>query len=609
MDKEKIIGSLNVGMSWLSRLLCWLTVPVRSNWVFLVVLVLLQGLCMWREWMYEADTEVHIWHFLYDLFMVCLLLQLIPERFRRFVKWILYACAYVLYSFEIFLMEQFQTIYTPTTINLWRETNAEESKEFLMAYCQGEAFWLTIGLVAVVMAIHAGVVLLQRKWGRSGRCLPSWLQPLVALLILVVFCMSVPTALHEKEKIVKFYTSAEQAEKIKWETFYSPVYRLAYSFHMVHLANLDLEDLRVNMRHLTVDSCDYCCPNIVLVIGESYSKHHSQLYGYKYATTPYMRRMQKEGSLVAMEDAITPWNLTSKVFKNMLSTYDMNAKGNWTKGVLFPALMRKAGYKVAFLTNQFQKAQNQNGVDFNGSFFLNDVELDSMCFDVRNEEGYAYDGDFIREYEKYEPSANNLIIFHLYGQHTKYDCRFDKKHAYFTTDSLKARKKLNKEQKQIVADYDNATRYNDEVFNSICNYFVDKDAIVIYLSDHGEEVYDYIWMFGRTPGDRIDSPIANYEFQIPMVMWFSEPFKEQHPDIVERVKDARQKPFISSNLSQLILGLAGVHTKWYSPKRDLLNEHYHPGPRLLKGSISYDSIIKGSRFDKNKVQKKTVKQK
>ena len=364
-----------------------------------------------------------------------------------------------------------------------------------------------------------------------------------------------------------------------------------------------MEHLRVSMRHIVVDSCSHKCPNIVLVIGESYNKHHSQLYGYKLPTTPKMLDMYRKGDLVVMKDAVTSWNLTSRVFKSMLSTHDMKCSGNWTDGVLFPAIMRKAGYKVAFLTNQFQKSRSQNGVDFNGSFFLNDAELDTMCFDVRNERGNVLDGELLHEYDHYVPGKYNFTIFHLYGQHTQYSCRYDAKHDFFTVDSIK-RKKLNREQRKVVAEYDNATRYNDSVFSVICQKFRDEDAIVVYLSDHGEEVYDYIKMFGRTPGDVIDAAIAYYEFQIPMVVWFSPKFKERHKDVVKQVKKNCRSPFFSSNVSQMIMGLAGVESSWYNPKRDIFSDKYLPSKRYLKGVYSYDSILKGTQF----APKKRVKE-
>jgi len=511
---------------------------------------------------------------------------------RRFIKIIFYGIAYLSTFFEIFIMERFQVIFTPTTVNLWRETTLEETQEFFLAYLTGSALWTTLGLLLLTACVHAVL----SKIGHLTSTQPHLLKFITSLCIVCIIISSISPTLGEKELLCRFFSSSDQAEKVKSELFYSPVYRIVYSLCMLHVAEQDLEELKNSMKNIRIDSCSHQCPNIILVIGESFSKHHAQLYGYKYKTTPNMMRMRKEKNLAVMYDAITPWNLTSKVFKNMLSTSDMNKQGKWTDGVLFPAIMRKAGYKVAFLTNQYQKSTRQNGIDFNGSFFLNDPELDTLCFDIRNEKHYALDGDFIKEYEHYQPASHNFIIFHLYGQHVKYNCRFDKSNQYFTADSLD-RKKLNLEQKQIVADYDNATRYNDQVFADICHYFEKDDAIVIYLSDHGEEVYDYIRMFGRTPGDNISAPIAYYEFEIPMVMWFSPVFKEKHADIVAKAKSVYKEPFISSNISQLVLGLAGIKCKWYEPERDLLSNVYSPQKRLLKGTIPYDSIIAGSKFE------------
>ena len=577
---------------FLAKVLCTLAMPIRHNWVFVLMMLLMLSLCIWREWIYQVDTALHYWHFCFDIYLLCIFLMLFRHNIRRYVKFLLYGIAYLSTFFEIFIMERFQVIFTPTTINLWRETNAEETREFFLAYFTGSAFWITSGLLLLTVCIH--ILLSKLEDWKAPR--PYLLKLLSSFCIVLITILSISPTLGEKELLCRFFSSSEQAEKVKSELFYSPVYRIVYSLCMLHVADQDLDDLKESMKNIQIDSCHHQCPNIILVIGESFSKHHAQLYGYKYKTTPNMIRMRNEKSLAVMYDAVTPWNLTSKVFKNMLSTYDMNKSGKWTDGVLFPAIMRKAGYKVAFLTNQYQKSTTQNGIDFNGSFFLNDSELDTLCFDIRNEKHYALDGDFIKEYEHYQPAAYNFIIFHLYGQHVKYNCRFDQSHQYFTADSLN-RKKLNQEQKQIVADYDNATRYNDQVFADICHYFEKDDAIVIYLSDHGEEVYDYIRMFGRTPGDNISAPIAYYEFEIPMVMWFSPIFKEKHAAIVAKARAVYREPFISSNISQLVMGLAGIKCKWYEAERDLLSDAYTPQQRLLKGTIPYDSIIAGSKFE------------
>ena len=591
--------------SWLMKGVEWLARPLVSNGTLVCVLFLLWGIGVWREAEYEVETGIHARHMLLDVYLLCVLLKLLPERWCRMTKWAIYIVVYPVTFFEVFLMERFRIIYTPTSINLWRETTWQESREFFQSYLEGTALWVTLGLCAALLMIHFLLTTFSRWWKTREQKGGSFLQRvtvrLIATAVVLVCAECLPVACHEKAKIWRFFTDDEQAEKTRWEIFYSPVYRLAYSWRMLKIADKDLLVLRRNMKQVEVDSCVTGLPHIVLVIGESYSKHHCQLFGYRSPTTPLMDSMRREGCLIPFDNAVTPWNLTSRVFKSLLSTSRLDSTTKWTDGVLFPVVLRKAGYRVSFLTNQFLRSQHQNGVDFNGSFFLNDPELDTLCFDVRNDRVYPLDGDFIKEYEKCRPTEKEVVIFHLYGQHTLYSRRYDKRHAYFTADSIR-RKNLTPYRKQIVADYDNATRYNDEVFKNICDYFIDKDAVIVYLSDHGEEVFDYIRMFGRTPGDHIDASIAHYEFEIPMMMWFSPSFRQEHPDIVNRVRQVRHAPFISSNLSQFIFGLAGIRGKWYDSSRDILSSDYSPGPRLLKGQLSYDSIMAGSRYDKKKVK-------
>jgi heptose-I-phosphate ethanolaminephosphotransferase len=421
------------------------------------------------------------------------------------------------------------------------------------------------------------------------------------IVALLVFCLF-PWA-NEKSKMFTFFSqkTSQTAEKVKWQTFYTPFYRLVYSYRMLQLADKAMVSLKQNMHHLQIDTCTYHCPEIVLVIGESYNKYHSQLYGYGPSTTPKQLEMERKGNLLAFNDVVTTWNLTSNVFKNMFSTHSIDQPGTWCNGVLFPALFRKAGYRVAFLTNQFQNVNRQSGVDFNGSFFFNDPEIDSLCFDFRNTMIYRFDKTFIREYEKFVPAKNNLIIFHLYGQHQKYDYRFTPNDVYFTPDSLKSRRNLSGWMKQIVADYDNATRYNDDVIARICDYFKDQDAIVIYVSDHGEEVFDHSLIFGRTPADPVIPLSAHYEFEVPMEMWFSPSFKKKHRKVVKAARAAVNKPYMTDELPHLLMGLAGIKCCYYDRRRDLLNDSFNiMRPRLLKGKYDYDRLIKGTRFEKEK---------
>ena len=60
------------------------------------------------------------------------------------------------------------------------------------------------------------------------------------------------------------------------------------------------------------------------------------------------------------------------------------------------------------------------------------------------------------------------------------------------------RPELNNAQRNDVAHYLNATLYNDMVVDSIIRMFDNRNAVVMYLSDHGEEVHNFRNQYGRT---------------------------------------------------------------------------------------------------------------
>ena len=224
---------------FLAKVLCTLAMPIRHNWVFVLMMLLMLSLCIWREWIYQVDTALHYWHFCFDIYLLCIFLMLFRHNIRRYVKFLLYGIAYLSTFFEIFIMERFQVIFTPTTINLWRETNAEETREFFLAYFTGSAFWITSGLLLLTVCIH--ILLSKLEDWKAPR--PYLLKLLSSFCIVLITILSISPTLGEKELLCRFFSSSEQAEKVKSELFYSPVYRIVYSLCMLHVADQDLDDL------------------------------------------------------------------------------------------------------------------------------------------------------------------------------------------------------------------------------------------------------------------------------------------------------------------------------------------------------------------------------
>ena len=150
---------------------------------------------------------------------------------------------------------------------------------------------------------------------------------------------------------------------------------------------------------------------------------------------------------------------------------------------------------------------------------------------------------------------------------------------------------MTKEKKQDIADYDNATLYNDYIISKIAKHYTNKPTVMIYFSDHGEEIYDYRDSKGRNAGSNGVTPeLVKYQYEIPFIIWFSTPFMKKYPKLVDEINKTKDKPFVTDNVCQVLFHLTGLKTKWYKADRDLFSPQYRSKKRIIAG-VDYDNFV------------------
>lgn len=581
------------------RLLRSLAAPLQSGWALIVFGLAGFWLNYWFTDYPRPQFRPYFWLCAADLYIVAALLGLLPSRWRLGLKGVWHGGMYLLGFIESFLYRRFYIIYAPTALTLLMETDSGEASEFLQAAVASRHLWPSLWPWLLLLGLHLLTLALPRLISRL-----RWPSPLpyahqaLGIGACALLLWQAPVWLKERTALAEFLASSTtgEAEKASSGIFYSGPLRLLSAAKFYALAQDELALLARNLNTVQVDSCRFQCPHIVLVVGESYNKHHSQLYGYAKPTTPRQKQLAEAGELVAFSDVVTPWNLTSSVFKNMLSTHSADQAGSWTDGVLFPAVFLRAGYHVSFLTNQFQATNRQNKADFNGSFFLNDERFSRACFSHRSKRRYKYDRGLLAELTDSTLQAvtqPRLTIVHLIGQHVAYAERFPADQTRFRAADYH-RPDLTAADRQIIADYDNATLFNDSVVGRLCDHFAADDAIVIYLADHGDEVFDgQVGMYGRNHSAELTPAVLRGEFEVPFEIWASSRFRQARPALWQKVVGAAARPFMIDDLPHLLFGLAGIACPQYDPQRDLLSDDYAPcRPRLLKGGLGdYDHIM------------------
>lgn len=554
-----------------------------------------------------------------DAYLVALLLCLVPKvvyicrkriAIRLPLKVMIFAFLYTLYIIDMFCFVKFGTTINPSMLLLVGETTGNEASEFLSSYVTMDMLLSPVGVIMLIPLLHLTVFFISRRymkvWShkmKRGVKVGLAILTVIVSMVMIYWCCGI--CIENKQLFHKVMTCEtvgqvehELAARPKVE-LYQPTYRLAFSIYCNQLAAQQLDRLFDNVDKVQIDSCSVKSPNIVFIIGESCNLRHSQLYGYDKTTTPYQVAMEKTGLLTKFSDVVAPWNLTSFVFKHLMTTYCVGDEGDWCDYPLFGEVFRKAGYTVSFFTNQFLLEAKQAVYDFSGGFFINNPELSKVQFDLRSDKLHLFDEALLTDYDQsYIPHAVAegkpcLTIFHLMGQHVNYRIRCPNSKKKWGRNDYPNDNDLTPKRKQTMADYDNATWYNDSVVNQIIERFKGTETVVVFFSDHGEEVFGpgARHFFGRMHKTDINKRLADEEFRTPMWIYTTPEYAAKHPDVVEAIKAAKDKRYMSDAQSHLLMGLAGIHTSCYKPEYDLLSPQYNANrKRMLKHEVDYDTL-------------------
>lgn len=460
---------------------------------------------------------------------------------------------------DIFLYLNFNFILGQDAIDIIAQTTSTEAKSFLKTYVTSPFICcislIIIGLYWAIKKIAA--VLSQRKIVAYAFMILSIMGFLLYATTIVNYILY-----HNGQSIPQLHAFTRTA--------YSSTVLLNRHNQIMALRKLN-SSIKATMPSDNINT-------IIVIIGESFSVYHSSLYGYNKETNPYLSKRASDNTLTTFTDVVTFADHTEGV---MCSVFPLNKQPElFFTDVLFPACFKAAGYYTILLDNQYFVG--------NGITFLTDSELSRQMFDYRNTTGYQYDGEMVKDLHLKD--TPQLIIIHLQGQHYTYADRYPKDFSHFTSKDYT---NLTEEQKEIVAHYDNSTIYNDWVIEKIIKDVEDRDCLIVYFSDHGEEVFEIDDYSGH--GNAIFRPDPTYQVKVPLFIWASKAFCEKHSDKAKRIKESADKPIITSDLPHFLIDVADISTEHFNAEQSFINDHYKQRNRIIINSADYEEIKKRPR--------------
>lgn len=302
-------------------------------------------------------------------------------------------------------------------------------------------------------------------------------------------------------------------------------------------------------------SCDADDITVVFILGETVRESNLGINGYKRQTTPLLC---KEKNVVSLPHIYSQYGFTHTSVPYLLTRADSLHPDRAYQERSLISLFREAGYHTSWLANQ-------ESVDTYVYFMK---EADTLAYVNSGKSVYIYskwlDEDLLPVYGK-ELKRNvkrNFILLHTIGSHWWYNGHFTDKYAKWKPVS-NSRVISSNTPEQLINSYDNSILYSDYIWNRIINGVRNKNAIVVYLSDHSENLGENgLWGHGQE-GNALHHPGC--------WIWYSDKYARLYPDKVNALKRNKDKYYNSSFLFHTLLSAGGVRTKYIEREYDVFN--------------------------------------
>ncbi|WCO03004.1 sulfatase-like hydrolase/transferase [Psychroserpens ponticola] len=351
----------------------------------------------------------------------------------------------------------------------------------------------------------------------------------------------------------------------------------SYKEYQIVKKQFETELAQKTSEHLKVISSIEEPQTYVVVIGESTSSWHMQLYGYERETNPRLSEIKDE--LFVFDSVIAP-NVHTVLALEKILTFSDYKTPNKNDNASIIQLANQAGFTTYWISSQrpigihesvaatiaraSDKRVYTNTEDYNYQILDNSLlpELDVILND---------------EHKK------RVIFVHLIGTHIPYDKRYTKSFDYFNDENINSKFK-NEKVIKIVNAYDNATRYNDHIVRSIIEKVKAKQTIsyVTYLSDHGDEVYDTKDFLGHN-----EYHATRPMYEVPFIVWFSDLYKNKIGNYNNRA--IVQRPYILEDFIYSFSEISQIQFKGFDERKSIFNPNFTKKTRWIKKNIDYDN--------------------
>ena len=474
----------------------------------------------------------------------CLLLMMV--YCNRILKNIVILMSIVMLFVDVYTLSMYQSTFNMGMLNTFIATNYQEAFEYVKRQP-------IILLACMVMGMAAYFAFRVKR--KISDCITIGMKGILIIATSSVVILSVII------NMPRYPHEGPLYKDVLFMSFYRIIYIAQTSIITKHQLQDAVNYYDNNPPQLLTDNSDI--PYVIFVLGESTSRHHMSVYGYPLDTTPNMRIRAERGEIAAFDNVISPYALTDMVCSTI---FLINTDKERRPMNIFD-VVREAGYYTKWMSNQEPGGSNSYTGTRIFSSRCDEAEFVNKNYKWLSNETGKYDELLFPMIDKSleERRNKNFWLIHLMGCHDIYALRYPEKFSFFCDDLETGR---DSNEKKIKAEYDNSVLYTDYVVNEIIKRVENKNAVVIYISDHGENVYDVNEAFGHGADN------SSYQLDIPLLIWMSDDFRKEHPQKVQQIMNAVNRPYNTRNIQNTILDIMSINVEDFDSRFSVINDKY-----------------------------------
>ena len=321
-----------------------------------------------------------------------------------------------------------------------------------------------------------------------------------------------------------------------------------------------------------VPDSEKTAPLVFLHIGESVRADHAPFNGYARNTMPHMQKEFENGNLISFPKCVS-----------FSTSTRLSVLGILTPATVLDPVMRHGSFISALNQNEITTSGFFSKMAAGGNYYDSALMQITRNLSEKTFSMEASDSLFVPVREKIaQASGQNFVLYYGEGAHVPATAYNRDRYEIF-----KPAAKDYAEDETRVNSYDNCIVATDDFCGNAIDALRDKNAVYIYVADHGDMLGEDDYWSRCAPCYR-----RKETRHVLFFIWCSEKFKQENPEKYRAlVENSKRLGIVSHDfIYHTVLSFYGIRTPYYDARCDLLSPDAVPFPQELPDNEEFGPL-------------------